>query len=81
MQLKAGSSTTVKKGVWQGDWMLSSFDDLGDARLLIDTIAPVVVPVAWKSGSTFISQKTLTIKCTDDVSRVVDFTAILDGNG
>jgi len=80
MQLKAGSSTTVKKGVWQGDWMLSSFDELGDARLLIDTIAPVVVPVAWKSGSTFISQKTLTIKCTDDVSRIVDFTAILDGN-
>lgn len=80
MQLKSGASTTVKKGVWQGDWMLSSFDELGDLRLLIDTIAPVIVPVAWKSGSTFINQKTLTIKCTDDISRIAGFTARLDGN-
>jgi len=80
MQLKSGSSTTVKKGVWQGDWMLSSFDELGDARLLVDTIAPVIIPVAWKNGSTFINQKTLTIKCIDDVSRIADFKATLDGN-
>ncbi len=80
MQLKSGTSTTVKKGVWQGDWMLSSFDELGDATLLIDTIAPLIVPVGWKSGSTFISQKTLTVKCTDDVSRIENYTATLDGN-
>jgi hypothetical protein len=80
MQLKSGSSTTVKKGVWQGDWMLSSFDELGDERLLIDTIAPAIISVAWSNGSTFISQKALIIKCTDDVSRIANFTAMLDGN-
>ena len=79
MQLKSGTSTTVKKGVWQGDWMLSSFDELGDASLLTDTIAPAIIPVGWKNGSTFISQKTLTVKCMDDISRIENFTAMLDG--
>lgn len=79
MELKSGNSTTIKKGIWQNGWMISSFDELGDVRLLIDTIAPVIVPVAWKNGSAFISQKTLTIKCTDDLSRIAKFTATLDG--
>ena len=66
--------------MWQGDWMSGSFDELGDACLLIDTIVPVIMPVGWENGSTFISQKNLTIKCTDDLSRIANFTAILDGN-
>ena len=59
--------------------MISSFDELGVVRLLIATIPPALIPVSWKNGSTFISQRTLTIKCTDDVSRITDFTATLDG--
>lgn len=80
MQLRNGNSSTIKKGTWQGDWMLSSFDELGDANLMIDTIAPVIVPVGWKNNSVFKAQKTLTIKCTDDISRIVNFTATLDDN-
>lgn len=79
MQLKSGSNTTVKKGLWQGDWMVSSFDELGNVALLLDTIAPVMLPVGWVNGATFSSQKTLTIKCADDVSRIAGFTASLDG--
>lgn len=79
MELKSGNSIAIKKGIWQNGWMISSFDELGDVRLLIDTIAPLLIPVAWKNGATFISQKTLTLKCTDDISRIADFTATLDG--
>lgn len=78
MELKSGSSATVKKGVWQGSWMLSSFNELGNVRLLIDEVPPVVTPISWKDGSTFISQKTLTVKCVDDVSRIASFTATLE---
>ena len=42
--------------------MTASFDELGNARLLIDTIAPVITPVGWKNGSTFTSVKNLIIK-------------------
>jgi hypothetical protein len=80
MQLKGGNSSTVKKGLWQGNWMISSFDELGDVRLLIDTIAPVIVPVGWKSGSNFSNQKTIIIKCADDFGAVASFSATLDGN-
>jgi hypothetical protein len=80
MQLKSGSSSTVKKGSWQGNWMLSRFDELGDARLLIDTIAPVIAPVGWKNGSNFSNQRTMIIKCADDLGAVASFTAALDGN-
>ena len=79
MRLKSGASITVKKGLWQGDWMQSSFDELGDVQLLVDTVAPVAIPVGWSNGATFINQKTLTVKCTDDVSRIENFTATLDG--
>ncbi|MFT4154818.1 peptidoglycan DD-metalloendopeptidase family protein [Parafilimonas sp.] len=80
MELKSGLSTTVKKGLWQNDWIISSFDELGDVRLLIDDAPPVIVPVSWKDGAVFIGQKTLTVKCTDDVSSIASFTAMLDGN-
>ncbi len=80
MQLKSGNSSIVKKGLWQGDWMMSSFDELGDASLLIDTTAPVIIPVGWKNGSNFSNQKTMVIKCTDDLGTVASFTALLDGN-
>ncbi len=80
MQLQSGNSSTVKKGLWQGDWMVSSFDELGDARLLIDTVAPVIVPLGWKNGSNFSNKKTMVMKCTDDLGAVASFTAMLDGN-
>lgn len=78
MELKSGSSVTVKKGLWQGNWMLSSFDELGNVRLLLDEVPPVITPISWKDGSTFISQKTLTVKCTDDISRIASFSATLE---
>ncbi|MEP6684678.1 MAG: M23 family metallopeptidase, partial [Parafilimonas sp.] len=80
MQLISGNSKTVIKGEWQNDYMLGSFDELGDASLLIDTIAPVIISVEWKDGTVFKTQKNLTVKCKDDVSKIVNFTATLDGN-
>jgi hypothetical protein len=80
MQLVSGNSKRVVNGEWENDWMLGSFDELGDVRLLIDTIAPVIIPVAWKDGSVFKGKKNLTIKCNDDLSRIETFRAALDGN-
>ena len=80
MQMRAGNASTVVSGEWQGDWILGSFDELSDACLLIDTIAPVIIPMGWKTGTIFKTQKTVTIKCKDDISRIQNFTATLDGN-
>jgi hypothetical protein len=80
MQMQSGNAVTVANGDWQGDWMQSSFNKLGNARLLLDTIAPVITPVGWKNGTTFTGQKSLVLKCTDDLGSVVSFNATLDGN-
>lgn len=79
MQLKSSGTPTVVKGTWNNDWETGSFDELGDVCLLIDTIAPKILAVNWKNGTVFSAQRSLTIKCTDDVSKIVNFTAKLDG--
>ncbi len=80
MELKSGTSVYVEKGNWKNDYMHESLYDLGDARLLIDTIAPAIMSVGWKNNSLFNAQRTLTIKCTDNLSRIENFTATLDDN-
>ena len=79
MELKSGTSSYVEKGDWKNNYVQAGFYDLGDVRLLIDTIAPVIVPVGWKNGSLFNTTKKLVIKCTDDLSRIELFSAELDG--
>ena len=59
MELSSGESNYIEKGEWEDDFMQTSFYDLGNVRLLIDTIAPVIVPVGWKNGSLFNAQKSL----------------------
>jgi len=80
MRLITGSSKRVVSGEWQNNWMLGSFDELGDASLVLDTIAPEISMVGWKDGSVFKGKKNLIISCTDDLSRVETFRGELDGS-
>jgi hypothetical protein len=80
MELQSGSSVYIQKGEWKNNYMKASFYDLGNARLLVDTIAPVIAPVKWKDGSLFKTTKQIVIKCADDLSRIASFRAELDGN-
>lgn len=79
MQLQTGKYSYVQKGVWNDDYLNAKFSYLGNARLLLDTIAPVIVTVGWKNNETFKSANKMTIKCIDDVSRIASFRAELDG--
>jgi hypothetical protein len=80
MQLFSGNSKSIATGEWQSSWLAGSFDEFGDVRLLLDTIPPAISTVGWKTGAIFKGKKTLTVKCTDDVSRIESFRAELDGN-
>ncbi len=79
MELSSGKTNYIERGEWKNNYMQTSFYDLGNVLLLIDTIAPVILPVGWKDGSLFNATKTLIIKCTDDLSRIENFRAELDG--
>lgn len=80
MELQSGSSNFIEKGEWNNNYMQASFYDLGNARLLVDTVAPVIKPVGWKDGSLFKTTKRMVIKCADGLSRIKSFRAELDGN-
>lgn len=79
MELISGNSVYIEKGKWENDWMQASFFDLGNARLLIDTVGPEIIPVGWKDGSLFKITPNLVLKCTDDLSSIASFRAELDG--
>lgn len=67
------------KGTWNGEWMTAKFNRLGFVQLLIDTIPPVIKPIGWVNGTKFSSQKTLRLRCTDELDEIETFTADLDG--
>jgi len=67
------------KGTWNGEWMTAKFNRLGFVQLLVDTVPPVIKPVGWVSGTKFTNQKTLRLRCTDELDEIETFTATLDG--
>lgn len=77
--LQSGKHFEAAKGIWDGDWMGTKLNRLGSVQLLLDTIPPVIVPVGWKQGATFSTQKTLRLRCTDELDEVDSFRALLDG--
>lgn len=78
MQLSSGDESYLRQGNWQGDWMTAQFRNLGTARLLIDTIAPVILSVNWKNGTIFTGTKNIVLRCTDNLGELTYFTALLD---
>ncbi|WP_153795819.1 M23 family metallopeptidase [Foetidibacter luteolus] len=74
-----GKHKEATKGEWNGDWMMARFNRLGSFQLLIDTLPPVIKPVGWQNNTIFGAQKTLRLRCTDELDEVAYFRAELDG--
>ena len=79
MQLISGTSKQIAKGEWNGDWVNAKFNKLGFVQLLIDNVAPTIIPSGWKNGSLLSSAKTLMLRCKDDLGEIDSFRAELDG--
>lgn len=81
MQLISGDSQYILKGSWQGDWMNGFFRRLGIFRLLIDVVAPTVIPNQWEEGQHFSrSIPAISIQCKDDLGPVASFRGEIDGH-
>ena len=80
LQLISGDSQYIVKGSWQGDGMNAFIHRLGIVRLLIDTVAPTVVPYQWEDGQRFDqSVAGIGIQCKDDVGPIAGFAGQIDG--
>lgn len=81
MRLISGDSQLVVKGSWQGNWMSGSFNLLGSAQLLIDTIPPEIHCDGWEEGQAFSGNASeLVLQCRDDLGPVAGFRGELDGH-
>lgn len=79
IQLISGNNKYISKGQWAGNWMMARFNKLGNVQLLIDTVPPIIAPVAWKSNASLAKAKTLVLRCNDNHEELNYFRAELDG--
>lgn len=80
MRLMNGNTRLLQKAQPAGDgWFTASFNRLGTAQLLADTIAPVITAAGWKDGQVFTTQPAIRIRCSDNLEEVQHFSARLDG--
>jgi hypothetical protein len=79
IQLTSNRKIEAQKGAWNGDWMTAKFGDLGNIRLLIDTVPPTIRPVGWKAGSNLKKLRSISFIVKDDVGEIQSFRAELDG--
>jgi len=81
MLCKGFRRKAVVKGVWEGNSMRGSFDELGKIQLLIDTIPPKIEPGGWSSGAVFERDKrSVSVLVHDNLGEVSATEAELDGN-
>ena len=80
MQVISNRKKAAVKGIWMNDWMEAKFRDLGTFQLVIDTIAPRLLPSGWASGANLSGKNSITFLADDDMSDLKSFRAELDGN-
>lgn len=80
VQLKYGDDSILSPANWQGDYCTAKFKTLGTVSVLVDTTAPVISVIGFKDSAIIKAQKSISIKCTDNLNQTKNFTALLDGN-
>lgn len=78
LQVRAGNSVTGKAAVLKDGWYSASFRSFGVYRLLVDTIAPKILPLQ-KNNVLLKGKKELRFRVTDNLSRVSRLEGMLDG--
>lgn len=78
MQLTANRKVIAAKGAWDGDWMSAKFWDLGQVRLLVDTIKPAII-THLRNNAVLTRSKAIVFTVRDNAGEIKNFRAELDG--
>lgn len=80
MRLTNQNGETCVKGNSDGNYIKGRFNELGNVKLLIDTVAPTIATLGWKNGDVF-NNKTgsLQLLCNDNLGTVESLSGFLDG--
>lgn len=61
-------------------WYKASFREFGSFELLVDTIAPAIIPIGFKEGMNSSKQSRIVFVIKDNTEEIKKITATLDGN-
>lgn len=72
-------SSTVRKAVWQQDWVTAKFGDFGVYQAFIDTIPPVIKEIGTADTIDFTQSKSIVIDVGDNFGIIKNFRGEIDG--
>ena len=61
-------------------WFKASFREFGSFQLMIDTVAPNIIPIGFRNGLNCSKQSRIVFAVSDNTEEIKKFTALLDGN-
>lgn len=80
LQLKSGSFSAIAKGTWNGNRLSGKFNRLGKVALVLDTVAPTIIPVNVKDNMVLSANGRLIVRVNDNLSGIESFVGTVDGN-
>ncbi len=79
VQLKSGSRSAVQKAEWQNGWAAARFRDFGNFQLVVDTTAPVIVPMGFYDGADLSKASRIVFTVRDNLGQFKNVRTELDG--
>ncbi|MCY7410267.1 MAG: M23 family metallopeptidase [Chitinophagales bacterium] len=67
-----------KTSQWDGNWITAKIRDLGDYSVMVDTMAPSIIPYGIKQNQ-LITRDDLRFTVSDNLTGVTNYKAMLDG--
>lgn len=65
-------------GSWQNGFVTASVDCFGKFFILVDTLAPLIKPVAFKANQNYAANEVLSFEITDDLSGLKSYNGYID---
>ena len=78
MQLTSDRKKVATKGAWEGDWMQAKFWDLGQVKLLVDTVPPSLT-TSLRNNANLSKRKSIVFTARDNAGEIKRFRTELDG--
>jgi hypothetical protein len=79
MQFSGFKNKMLVKGVWEGNSMRGSFNELGKVQLFVDTISPDITTVGWSDDEIFNEEKCrISILANDNMGEIGGFGGTID---
>ncbi len=79
MQRFIGNKYEIHRVEWKKEWASATFREMGSFQLVLDDIAPVILPAGFVDGANVSKSSALAFIVKDNLDEIKNFRAELDG--